>query len=75
MSILGDTATKTLIMLRQAYEDEAMIRRQCFEWNKRFLSRKSSLKDKERPEDLRQLTVKEMLTKLARLYTWIVADR
>ena len=41
----GDTAT----MLRQAYGDEAMSRGQCFEWNKRFLSRKSSLKDKERP--------------------------
>lgn len=41
------TATETLAMLRQAYSDKAMGHTQCFEWHRRFKSRRTSLGDAE----------------------------
>jgi ribosomal protein S25 len=42
---LGKTATETLQLLRYAYGEEALSRARVFEWHKRFVSGRVSVKD------------------------------
>jgi hypothetical protein len=42
---MGKTATETLQLLRDAYDDEALSRARVFEWHRRFVSGRVSVED------------------------------
>ena len=48
---LGKTFTETLVLMRQAYGEDAMSRAQVFEWLKRFRSGHRLTDDDPRSED------------------------
>ena len=54
-------------MLRQAYGDEAVGRRQCFEWHRRFQSGRSSLEDDERSGSPSTSIIPENIDKIRHL--------